>query len=154
MAILLYSLKTKKYIIQALIYFVFFLIMYFMLDYLNLPYKQMAIEYSNFLVISNVFLNIIMAVLSSILLVSSDIMIRGTRASSLGFFAILFGIFTYGCTPCVIALLANFGIIFSVMALPFAGLPYKFISLALIGIGLFFTIRQLTRGCKVKPQKK
>ena len=58
--------------------------------------------------------------------------------------------FTYGCTTCLIALLANLGIIFSVMILPLAGLPYKIISLILILIGFLITINQIKKGCKVK----
>ncbi len=150
MSIIFHSLKQRKYLIQAAIFFVSFLGIYFVLDYLNMSYKEMANEFGVFLVIVNIVLNILMALLSSILLVGSEIMVKSTKSSSLGFFAVIFGIFTYGCTTCVITFLANLGIVFSVIALPYAGLPYKFISLALIILGFLLTARQLKRGCKIK----
>ena len=59
----------------------------------------------------------------------------------------------FGCLVSLIAFFANLGIAFSVVALPFAGLPYKFISLALILIGLFWTYREIEFGkCKIKPE--
>jgi len=154
MSLLLLSLKQRKYKVQGAIFFGLFIIIYFILDYLNMSYPEMITTYGIYLVIINIFLNIIMAFLSAVLLVSSEIIIKGSRTSSLGFIAIIFGMFTYGCSTCLIALVANFGIILSVMVLPFAGLPYKFISLALIFLGLFFTQRQLNKGCKIKQNKK
>ncbi len=63
----------------------------------------------------------------------------------MGILSVIFGIFTYGCTPpCVISFLAVFGISFSVIALPFAGLPYKLISLALLFLGVFI-LKKRTR---------
>jgi hypothetical protein len=79
---------------------------------------------------------------------------RESKGSNLSFFSILFGILTYGCTPCVIGFFAAVGISFSVAVLPLAGLPYKFISLLLIIAGLIwviFSIKNTT--CKVTPSK-
>ena len=150
MSLLFASLKQKKYIIQGSIFFGFFIIIYFILDYLNMSYQEMITNYGIYLVVINIILNIIMAFLSSILLISSEVMIKGSSSSSLGFIAIIFGMFTYGCTTCVIAFLANFGIVFFVMILPFANLPYKLISLALIVLGLLLTNRRVKKGCKLK----
>jgi hypothetical protein len=50
----------------------------------------------------------------------------------------------------VIAFFASIGIAFSVIALPLAGLPYKFISLILILIGLFWIRKEIDKPCKVK----
>lgn len=150
MTILLESLKTKKYRIQGIIFFGFFILIFFILDYLNMPYKKMISEFGLYLVIINILLNIIMAGLSSLLLISSEVMVRGSKASSLSYLAILFGILTYGCTTCVIAFFASLGIILSVIILPLAGLPYKLISLGLILIGIFITIRQMKKPCKIK----
>lgn len=152
MTIILNSLKERKYLIQGIIFFSFFIVIFFILDYLNMSYSKMISSYGIYLVIINILLNIILAVLSTILLISSDLIVRKSKASSLSYFAILFGMLTYGCTTCVIAFLANFGIIFTVMVLPLAGLPYKLISLALIVIGFFITIRQIKKGCKIVSQ--
>ena len=110
--------------------------------------------YGLYLVIINISLNIIMAFLTSLLMLSSEIMLKGTKSSSLGFLAIIFGMFTYGCAPCLIAFLANFGIILSVLVLPLAGLPYKLISLVLIIIGSLITFKKLKQGCKLKISPK
>ena len=149
MNILFISLKEKRYKLQVLLFFVITLAIYFTLDYLNMSYSEMLNTYGISLVILNIVLNIVMSFLSSLLIVSSELLIKGSKVGNLGFFAIIFGMFTYGCTTCMIALLANFGIMFSVFALPFAGLPYKLISLALIVLGVYITTRQMKKGCKV-----
>jgi len=148
-------LKTKKYLIQFSLFLLTFLFIYFIIDSLNMTYTEMSVTYGIYLVIINIILNIVMAILSSFLmhLSTSMVVLKGSegKGSSLGFLSILFGILTYGCTSCVIAFFASIGIAFSVIALPLAGLPYKFISLVLIGLGLWLMIYQLNKGqCKVK----
>lgn len=150
MSIILSGLKERKYKIQALVFFLLLMLIYFLLDYLNMPYPSMKSEYGIYLVLINILLNIIMAGFSSILIVASEMMVKATKASSLGFWAIIFGLFTYGCTTCLIALFTNIGIVLFVIVLPFAGLPYKLISLVLILLGMYLTLRQFKKGCKVK----
>lgn len=145
----------KKILIQTLLFFTIFMIIYTMIDVNNLSYALMAEQYGNPLVIVNIGLNLLMASLSSLLLSLSTIMaqLKGKESmgSNLSFVSVLFGILTYGCTPCVIAFFGSIGIAFSVIALPFAGLPYKFISLGLIAIGLIWTYNEIEHGkCKVK----
>lgn len=147
-------LKTRKYIIQSIIFMLLFLIIYFIVDYLNMSYSQMAIEFGAYLVVMNVIMNIIMALLSTLLMSLSTAMVeikgRESKASNLGFVSVLFGILTYGCTSCVIAFFASVGITLSVIALPLAGLPYKLISLALILVGLWIVLWQIHKGvCKI-----
>lgn len=149
MTIILENLKQKRYLIQTKVFFSFLIAIYFILDYLNLGYKEMIQTYGLYLVIINIVLNLIMASLSAVLMSASEMLVK-SKARTLGFIAIIFGMFTYGCTTCLIALLANLGIIFSVMILPLAGLPYKIISLILILIGFLITINQIKKGCKVK----
>jgi len=147
-------LKTKKYLIQFTLFFIAFATIYFIIDSLNMSYSEMMEQYSIYLVITNITLNIVMALLSSLLmhLSTSMVVLKGSegKGSSLGFISVLFGILTYGCTPCVIAFFASVGIAFSVLTLPLAGLPYKFISLLLILIGITIIYYQLVKGkCKV-----
>ena len=142
---------NKKYLIIS---FSILSIIYFMIDNLNLSYGEMADQYGAWLVVVNVLLNLVMAGLSAVMLVLSDYVLKEknikTRGDNMGILSILFGILTYGCTPCVISFLAVFGISFSVIALPFAGLPYKLISLALIILGIFILNRELNRkSCKI-----
>lgn len=147
-------LNTKKYLIQFISFTAAFLLIYFIIDSLNMSYQNMAKSYGFYLVIINVVLNLLMALLSALLMHLSTTMVvingREGKGSSLGFISVLFGILTYGCTSCVIAFFASIGIAFSVIALPLAGLPYKLISLVLILLGIYVIHRQLTKSkCQV-----
>ena len=147
-------MKTKKLIIQGLLFFITFLVIYFVVDRLNMTYPVMIETYGLYLVIINVILNVMMSLLSAILMNFSTAMVelkgKEGKASNFGFLSVVFGILTYGCTSCVIAFFASIGIAFSVIALPLAGLPYKFISLILILIGLFWIRKEIDKPCKVK----
>jgi len=126
-----------------------------MIDNLNLSYVQMAQDYGSWLVIANLGLNLVMAFGSAVMLNLSTVMaqLKGKESlgSNLSFVSVLFGILTYGCTSWVIAFFASLGIAFSVVALPYAGLPYKFISLGLIAIGIAWTLWEIQNGkCKIK----
>ena len=132
-----------------------FMILYTMIDNLNLPIPQMAQTYGTGLVVLNVVTNVFMALGSALMLNLSTAMaaLKGKEStgSNLSYASILFGILTYGCTPCVIAFFASFGIAFSVIALPLAGYPYKVMSLVLIGIGIAWTLWEIEHvTCKIK----
>ena len=126
-----------------------FILVYSMIDGLNMSYGEMAAEFGGWLVITNIVLNIVMGVMAGFMIALSDYVLKfkgiKTKGDNMSFLSVLFGIFTYGCTPCVISFLAVFGINFSVLALPFAGLPYKLISLALMGLGIWILARELKR---------
>lgn len=149
------EMKTKKLIIQMIVMFIIFTLLYFILDYLNMSYIEMKNSYGIGLVIANILLNILMANISTLMLGMSTAMIitrQGSgRGSNLSFISILFGVLTYGCTSCVIAFFASIGIAFSVAVLPMAGLPYKLISLLLLAFGLYWVTREIKKGfCKIK----
>ncbi len=147
--------KEKKYIIQGMIVLVLFLGIYTLLDYLNIGYKAMIDEYGLLLVVGNILLNIIMAFITAFMWNISTAMVKltgkegkGTFVSS---FAVLFGMLTYGCTPCVIAFFSTIGITFAVAALPLAGLPYKLIALVLLIVGFFWLKYESNHvKCKIK----
>ncbi len=137
-----------------LFYFIFFLFIYTLVDSFNMSYETMAIEFGFGLVITNITLNLVMSFMSMVMLglTSAQFELSGkeSKGSNLSIASVFFGILTYGCTPCVIAFFAAIGISFSVIALPFAGLPYKFISLAILAIGLLWVIRSIQKTvCKV-----
>lgn len=145
---------TKKYMIQGSLFFIFFMFIYFIVDSLNMSYQDMKSTYGLYLVILNISLNIIMSFLSAFLMNLSTSMVelkgKEGKATNFGFFSVLFGILTYGCTSCVIAFFAAIGVTFSVIVLPLAGLPYKLISLLLILIGLYWIKREISSGsCKI-----
>lgn len=145
---------TKKYLIQGALFFILFSMIYFIVDSLNMSYLDMRQTYGLFLVIFNIILNITMSFLSALLMNLSTAMVelkgKEGKASSFGFFSVLFGILTYGCTSCVIAFFSAVGIAFSVVALPLAGLPYKLVSLILIMIGLIWIRHEINHAaCKI-----
>ncbi|MDO4604930.1 MAG: hypothetical protein Q4B23_03005 [Helcococcus sp.] len=142
---------NKKYFFIS---FVLFSMLYFILDYLNMGYSEMAKSHGFWLVLINILLNFIMAGMSAFMISLSEYVFKEkgikTKGDNLSFLSIIFGILTYGCTPCVISFLAVFGISFSVVALPYQGLPYKLISLLLLAIGIFIMFRELKRkNCKL-----
>lgn len=144
----------RKFIIQGLLFFSTFMLIFTLVDGLNMSYPIMAATFGTYLVILNIVLNIIMSLASALLMNLSTAMVilKGSegKSSNLGFLSILFGILTYGCTSCVIAIFTAVGIAFTVTVLPLAGLPYKFISLLLITLGLVFMLYELKHGkCKV-----
>ena len=146
---------TKKSLLQTSLFFIVFMIIYTFIDRNNISYTLMSQQYGDYLVYTNISLNLLMALLSSILLILSTAMAtlkgRESTSSNLSFVSVFFGILTYGCTPCVIAFFASVGIAFSVTILPLAGLPYKLISLLMIVIGLIWTYYEIEHGkCKVK----
>lgn len=149
------ELKTKKIQRQALLFFIFFMFVYTLVDSFNMSYGAMANQYSKTLVIVNILLNIIMSMATAFLMSLSAVMIKikaiEPKGTNMGVLSVFFAILTYGCTPCVIALFANFGITFSVIVLPLAGLPYKIMTLFLIALGVIWSLYDINRGaCKVK----
>ena len=146
--------QLKDYKKQYILFFISFIAINFTVDYLNMPYNQMIIEYNLFLVILNITLNILMSLITALTLTLSVINLKinqkDTRSSNLSFFSVIFSIMTYGCTACVINFLAVFGISYSIALLPYAGLPYKLIALFIIIISLFFTKYEMNKPCVVK----
>ncbi len=149
--------KQKKYIIQGIIIFTLFSVLYFTLDALNIGYRNMVEEYGVYLIIINIILNLIMASLSAFMWNISTGLVKLTGKEGKGSFfsgiAYIFGLITYGCTPCVIAMFSIIGLTFSVAVLPLAGLPYKFVALVLLIVGLFWLIYETNHvKCKVKSE--
>ena len=134
-SLVLQKQKEKKYILMFIFFFIGFITIYTVLDSLNMSYKEMNQEYGIYLTIINIFLNIIMAVMSGIMFnfatALGELNNKRSKSENIPILSIIFGIFTYGCTSCVITFLSAIGIVFSVPALGLAGLPYKLISLGL-----------------------
>jgi hypothetical protein len=150
--------KTPKYLTQGIIFFILFMVIYTVVDGLNMSYDEMAFAYSPLLVGVNITINVILSIGSAMLMNLSTAMVvlkgKEGKASTFGSISVLFGILTYGCTSCVIAFFASIGIAFSVIALPLAGLPYKLISIVLVIIGLIWMYREIEHGvCKVNLSK-
>jgi hypothetical protein len=149
--------KEKKFILLNIAYFIFFLGLYTVIDSFNMSYQAMHDQFGVGLVVINIMINVIMALLSMMMmgLTSAQFQFAGkeSKGSNMSFLSIFFGILTYGCTPCVISFFAAVGISFSVAVLPFAGLPYKFISLLLLLVGLIWVIKSIQKTTCTLPQK-
>ncbi|NTW90721.1 MAG: hypothetical protein HGA35_02110, partial [Erysipelotrichaceae bacterium] len=61
-------ITTKKSILQSLLFFVIFMIIYTVIDRNNMSYTDMSQSYGSYLVYTNISLNIVMALLSSLML--------------------------------------------------------------------------------------
>lgn len=152
--------KTKKAILGNIVYFALFLALYFTIDSLSGGYVTMAQTYGVWLVVLNILLNIIMSAASAMMFGFSSAMVRLTGKEGKGTFAtafsVIFGMLTYGCTPCVIAFFAAIGITFSVAVLPLAGFPYKLISLGLLALGFLWLVYESKHiRCTIpKPDEK
>lgn len=154
LSLVLQKQKTPKFIISFVIYSIFFIVIYFLLDTLNGGYFDMERQYGAYLVYINIALNIVMSLMSAFMFNLSSALVDLTKKEGKGtfmtMFSVLFGVLTYGCTSCVIAFFAVVGITFSVAVLPLAGLPYKLISLALLILGFFWLLREIKRSqCKL-----
>jgi hypothetical protein len=154
----LHMQKEKKAILSFTGYFAFFMVTYLIVDSLNMSYQNMIIEYGLYLVVINVILNILMSVISATMFNFSTSLVKLNgkegKATNFANLSILFGLLTYGCTSCVIAFFAVIGITFSVMVLPFAGLPYKLVSLVLLIGGLVWLIYEIKNtNCKIPSPK-
>jgi len=154
------NMKQKKYLIYGLIYFAIFLAIYFVLDSLNGGYPKLIEDFGLWLVLLNLFMNLIMSAISAYMMILSSayVQLSGKEGKGSFFtsFAVLFGMLTYGCTTCVIAFFATIGITFAVLALPLAGFPYKIMALVLVILGYIWLRYEIKRGrCKVAlPAKK
>jgi hypothetical protein len=157
MELALQRIKSPKAILQGIFLMGVFIVMYTLIDVNNMSYALMMRNYGVYLVVINIVLNSVMAFMSSLMLLLStaNAELKGKESvgSNLSFVSVLFGILTYGCTPCVIAFFSVIGIAFTVAVLPLAGLPYKLISLGLLMIGLIWTRHEIMHGaCKVKKE--
>lgn len=154
LSLVLQKQKSIKYVTSFFVYSFFFTIIYFLLDNLNGGYSEMANTYGSGLVITNIIMNVVMALLSAFMFNLSSALVDLTKKEGKGtfmtMFSVLFGVLTYGCTSCVIAFFAVIGITFSVAVLPLAGLPYKLISLALLLLGFWWLLREIKNSqCKL-----
>jgi hypothetical protein len=147
--------KTKPYPFILLVTFLFFMGIYTLIDSFNLSYDAMAVQYGSFLVIFNIILNVLMSLTSAFMFSLSSALFKLTgkegKGSHMSFVSVVFGILTYGCTPCVIAFFATIGISFSVAILPLAGLPYKLISVLILSLGMVWFLRSIQKiTCPIK----
>ena len=65
---------------RVILFSLLFMLIYLIVDYLNMPYKEMMVTYGIGLVITNVILNFMMATLSGVLLALSEGLFQAKKA--------------------------------------------------------------------------
>lgn len=151
--------KDKKLIIQGLLFFIAFLSIFTIVDHLNTSYAIMLDEFGGGILFVHILLNVVMSFLSALMYNLSSGLLKLSSKEGKGSFltgiAIIFGIVTYGCTPCVVAFLSVVGITLVVTVLPFAGLLYKVIAFGILILGLIILLLEIKYiKCKVNLPKE
>lgn len=112
------------------------------------------------LLLLHAFINVIMASFSAMMISLSQIKLNLTKsepkgATSIPFLSFIFGLFTFGCAPCVVTFLAAIGISFTPVVFPNGNLLWKLILIGLLAVGFVYILFSIEKGtCKVKPNIK
>jgi len=148
---------TKHNILLLSLLFLFFMGLYTFLDFEgSTNYTIMTQQFGLSITIIHIGINIIIAVLSSIMVTFSIINYKLTKIEPLGsnvipMFTFLFGILTFGCTSCVVAFLAAVGIAFSPIVFPNANLIWKLVALLFVILGFVWIMYSIEHTkCKLK----
>jgi len=151
------ELKSRNYIILLISLFIFFFGLYVFLDFEgNTNYTVMKAEFSLFIVIVHIFINILIAVMTSIMVTFSIINYNLTKmepkgSNAIPFLTFIFGLLTFGCTSCVVAFLAAVGIAFSPLVLPNGNLIWKFVALLFVSLGFIWIMYSIQHTkCKIR----
>ena len=149
--------KTKNNILMLSALFVMFFTLYVFLDFEgNTSYSIMVQNFGIGVTILHIFINILIAVLSSIMVGFSIINYRINKVEAKGsnaipFLTFIFGILTFGCTSCVVAFLSAVGIAFTPLVLPNGNLLWKLGALLFVILGFLFVMYSIQNTkCKIK----
>ena len=149
--------KQPKNIIMYILLFLFFLGLYVFLDFEgNTNYKIMTYNFGLSITLIHITINIIIAILSSIMVGFSIINHRLTSVEPKGsnaipFFTFIFGLLTFGCTGCVVAFFTSVGIAFTPIILPAGNMIWKLLALLFVIIGFSWIMYSIDKmKCKIK----
>lgn len=148
---------TKHNLIMFGALFVIFMSLYVFLDFEgNTNYTIMTSNFGIGVTILHILINVIIAVLTSIMVGFSIINykltnVEPTGSNAIPFFTFIFGILTFGCTSCVVAFLGAVGIAFTPLILPNGNLLWKVITLAIVVLGFVWIMYSIQHSkCKIK----
>jgi len=149
--------KSRNNILYLIVAFIFFFGLYIFLDFEgNTNYTIMNEEFGIGIVSLHIFINILIAIMSSIMVIFSIINFKLTKmepkgSNAIPFFTFIFGLLTFGCTGCVVAFFSAVGIAFSPIILPNGNLLWKLIALILVVIGFTWIMYSIEHTkCKIK----
>lgn len=149
--------KQQKNIFVMAGLFVFFLGLYIFLDFEgNTNYDNMVQLFGLGITLLHFIINVIIALLTSIMVSFSLINYRLTQKEPAGsnaipFLTFIFGLLTFGCTGCVVAFLGAVGIGFTPLILPNGNLIWKLVALGIVVVGFIWIMYSIqhTR-CKIQ----
>jgi len=141
--------------------FFLFLIVYIFLDFEgNTNYTVMTENFGITTVIIHFLLNVVIALLSSIMVGFSVINYRLTKiepkgSSAIPFLSFVLGLLTFGCTSCVIAFFSAIGITFTPIVFPQGNLLWKIITTIFVFLGFVWIMYIIQNSkCKIKTVKE
>ncbi len=139
------------------IIFVVVFVLYSFFDFLVFSsLSNMVAELGASMTALHIGLNTVMALLTSFMVSMSQIKLKLTKSEPVGAtgipaFSFVFGLLTFGCTPCVINFLAAVGIAFTPIVFPNGNLLWKLILVGLIALGLVYILWRIEKStCKIK----
>jgi len=151
------ELKHRKNWILLPILFLFFLGLYIFLDFEgNTNYRVMTDNFGIGIVSIHILINIIIAVLSSIMVTFAIINQRLTKidpkgSNAIPFLTFIFGLLTFGCTGCVVAFFTSVGIAFTPIILPAGNMLWKVLALVFVIAGFIYVMYTIEHTkCKIK----
>ena len=157
MSAVLEQSKQKQNIWMFIGFFILFLGLYIFLDFEgNTNYVVMTNNFGLGIVLLHLFINMIIALLTSLMMGFSIINHQLTKIEPKGSSAIpvltfIFGIFTFGCTGCVVAFLSAIGIAFTPLVLPHGNLLWKLAALGIVVLGFIWIVYSIQNmKCKIK----
>jgi hypothetical protein len=149
--------KSNRNRLSFLGLFIIFLGLYVFLDFEgNGNYTNLIEEFGLFIFSIHLSINLLIAFLSSQMMLYSIINYRLNKSEPVGsnaipFFTWIFGLLTFGCTGCVVAFFSAVGIAFTPIILPNGNLLWKLIALVLVILGYIWILYSINHSkCKVK----
>jgi len=152
--------KSKKYILYMVGLFLVFLGLYVFLDFEgNQNYTLMVEEFGITIVSIHIVINIVIAFLTSRMVLFSIINYNVNKSEPIGSNAIpfitwFFGLLTFGCTGCVVAFFSAVGIAFTPIILPAGNMLWKVLALLFVILGYIWIMYSIQHSkCKMKKAK-
>ena len=149
--------KEPKYLAMFGVFWLFMYGLYTFLDILfHGSFAAMVETLGGGLLVIHQLFNVVIALVVATMLSFSQIQLNLTKSEPTGgnaipFFSFVFGLFTFGCAPCVVTFLGVFGIAFTPLILPFGNLLWKIVLLAIMGLGAVWVLYRIQNTtCTVK----
>ncbi len=149
--------RQKKYVLYGAGLFIIILGLYVFLDFEgNTNYTLMIQEFGALTVSIHILINMIIAILTTRMLLFSAINYNINKTEPVGsnaipFLAWIFGLLTFGCTGCVVAFFSAVGIAFTPIILPAGNMLWKVAALVLVILGYIWIMYSIQNSkCKVK----